>query len=95
MLQIVYKTCVPEKVVIYTTSYCPFCRATKQLLSSKGVAFEEINVEDDDKKRRWLVETTGQTTVPQIFIGNKPYGGFSDIEKLEIEGKLDAILGTK
>jgi glutaredoxin 3 len=81
------------KVVMYTTSYCPYCRAAKKLLQSKGVTITEIDVENDDTKRRWLVEKTGQKTVPQIFIDDKPYGGFEDIEKLDMEDKLDKILG--
>lgn len=81
------------KVTIYSTDYCPYCRAAKALLSSKGVAFTEINVENDDAKRAWLTQITGQQTVPQIFIDDKPYGGFDDISELDRQGKLDALLG--
>jgi glutaredoxin 3 len=81
------------KVTIYSTDYCPYCRAAKALLQSKGVAYTEINVENDDVKRAWLVQVTGQQTVPQIFIDDKPYGGFDDISELNRQGKLDALLG--
>ena len=30
------------KFTIYTTNWCPYCRAAKQLLSSRGFDFEEI-----------------------------------------------------
>src|SRR6202021_3716930 len=33
------------KVVIYLTGWCPYCTRAKQLLMSKGVAFEEIDVD--------------------------------------------------
>lgn len=82
-----------KKVVIYTASYCPYCRAAKALFDSKGMPFEEVDVEGDDAKRAWLVKVTGQRTVPQIFIDEKPYGGFSDIQALDKEGKLDPLLG--
>lgn len=81
------------KVIIYSTNYCPYCRAAKNLLNAKGVAFTEFNVENDPEKRKWLVETTGQATVPQIFIDDKPYGGFSDIQALDSKGELNKILG--
>ena len=81
-----------KKVVIYTADHCPYCHAAKALLKTKGVDFEEIDVEGDDKKRAWLTEVTGQKTVPQIFIDNKPYGGFSDLQELDKEKKLDSLL---
>lgn len=82
-----------KRVTIYTTDYCPFCRAAKELLNRKGIPFEEINVEDDDKKRAWLAQTTGQHTVPQIFVEDKSLGGFEELQRLEREGTLDKILG--
>lgn len=81
------------KVILYSTDSCPYCRAAKALLKAKGVDFEEINVEGDSAKRSWLVKTTGMTTVPQIFIDDKPYGGYDDISALDRQGKLNALLG--
>lgn len=81
-----------SKIIIYSTDYCPYCKAAKNLFTSKGVAFEEVNVEGDTEKRAWLVEATGQRTVPQIFINDKSYGGFSDIQELDNQGKLDELL---
>jgi len=79
-------------VQMYTKRVCPFCTRAKALLQKKGVAFEEIDVENDDAKRRWLVEASGQKTVPQIFVDGRSLGGFSDIDALDREGKLDPIL---
>ena len=80
------------KVEIYTKHVCPYCTRAKALLRKKGVAFEEIDVEDDEAKRVWLVEATGQRTVPQIFVDGRSLGGFSDIDALDEEGKLEPIL---
>lgn len=80
------------KVQVYSKQQCPFCVRAKALLQKKGVAYEEIDVEHDDAKRAWLVEASGQRTVPQIFVDGRPLGGFSDVDALEKEGKLDAIL---
>ena len=80
------------KVQIYTKRICPYCTSAKALLAKKGVAYEEIDVENDDEKRVWLVETTGQRTVPQIFVDGRSLGGFSDVDALDKAGKLDPIL---
>jgi glutaredoxin 3 len=81
-----------NEVQVYTTPSCPYCVMAKRLFTRKGVPFQEIDVAHDDDKRRWLVQVTGQRTVPQIFIGGKPYGGFTDIDALDRQGKLDPLL---
>jgi len=80
------------RVTVYTTSYCPYCVRAKSLLARKGVAFEEVAVDGDDARRTWLVEQTGQRTVPQVFAGDHSLGGFSDLEALDRAGQLDPIL---
>jgi len=81
-----------KAVKIYTTTYCGFCVRAKDFLRSKGVAFEEVDVTSDDGLREKLVEWTGQRTVPQIFIGDEAIGGYSDMMKLEQQGKLSPML---
>lgn len=80
------------KVQVYTTRSCPYCLRAKALLGKKGVAFEEIDVENDDARRAWLVEASGQRTVPQIFVDGRSLGGYTDIEALDRQGRLDPIL---
>ncbi len=80
------------KVTIYTKESCPFCHRAKALLGRKAVAFEEIRVEGRDDLRAWLVERSGQRTVPQIFVGERSLGGFSDLDALDRAGELDPIL---
>jgi len=80
------------KVTVYTKQSCPYCVRAKHLLARKGVAYEEISVEGRDDLRGWLVERTGQMTVPQIFAGDRPLGGYSDLAALDAEGELDPIL---
>lgn len=63
------------EVKIYTATYCHFCKKAKELLNSKQISFEEIDVTEDATKREWLVQTTGLKTVPQIFIDGKSIGG--------------------
>ena len=80
------------KITIYTTTICPYCVAAKALLRNKKAKFEEINVERNAEKRKWLRETTGQMTVPQIFINDKPIGGYQELVALDQGGELDRLL---
>lgn len=66
-------------VKIYTTHYCGYCQMAKKLLREKGIAFEEIDVTGDPAKRDWLVQVTGLKTVPQIFMDDKPLGGYEEL----------------
>lgn len=77
-----------KTVTIYTTDYCPYCVRAKQVLKAQGVAFTEFDVTGDDGKRKWLVENTGQRTVPQIFFGDEAVGGCMDLEEIVRQGKL-------
>ena len=84
-----------NKVVMYTTPICGYCAAAKRLLSSKGVAFEEIDVMRDPSKRAEMIDkANGRRTVPQIFVGETHVGGFDDMAALERDGKLDPLLAA-
>ncbi len=81
-----------RKVIVYTKQNCPYCVRAKHLLGKKGVTYEEISVEGRDELRVWLAETTGQRTVPQIFVGDRSLGGYTDLAALDADGRLDPIL---
>ncbi len=83
---------MPAQVKIYTRDYCGYCTAALRLLDQKGVAYEHVNATGDPKTRTWLVEATGRSTVPQIFIDGKPIGGYDDLNALERRGELDKLL---
>ena len=79
-------------VVMYTTSWCPYCERARRLLSAKGASFSEIDVESAPEKRAEMQSRSGRRTVPQIFIGERHVGGSDDLAALESAGKLDALL---
>lgn len=80
------------RVTVYTTAYCPYCTRAKSLLSQKKVAFDEIAVDDRSDLRTWLVERSGQRTVPQVFVNGVAVGGFTDLVALDRRGELDPLL---
>ncbi|SDT87313.1 glutaredoxin 3 [Pseudomonas pohangensis] len=79
-------------VVIYSSSWCPFCTRAKQLLASKQVAFKELNVDGNAALRAEMTKKAGRTSVPQIWIGAAHVGGCDDLYALERAGKLDTLL---
>lgn len=81
-----------RKVEIYTTPICPYCFRAKRLLDAKGVSYDEIDVMRDSGKRAEMMERSGRRTVPQIFIGGTHIGGSDDLDALDREGQLDAVL---
>ena len=82
------------KVKIYTTGSCPSCIWAKEILSKKGVSFEEVSLDGRPRERDELIERTGMRTVPQIFINGQLIGGCSDMIELDQKKKLDVLLSA-
>lgn len=84
-----------KNVLVYSRSTCPYCIEAKRLLTSKGVAFKEIDIGQHPNKRAEMIEkANGRSTVPQIFVGEQHIGGCDDLFHLERQGKLDSLLKT-
>jgi len=77
---------------MYVTDYCPYCTLARSLLEAKGVAAEEIDVEAVPGAREEMRARSGRDTVPQIFIGERHVGGSDDLQALDADGRLDALL---
>jgi len=83
------KQCVVE---MYTKDYCPYCTAAANLLTQRGIAFEEIDISGDSNLRQKMLERAApRMTVPQIFINNIAIGGYTDLKKLDDEGRLESL----
>jgi glutaredoxin 3 len=82
------------RVQIYTTRWCGYCTRAKSLLQSKGVEFDEVVLDGDPAFRRRLHELTGGWTVPQIVIDGRPVGGYTELHRLDREGRLDDELAA-
>ena len=78
-------------VLIYESPNCQFCRLAKQLLTRKGVHIESIVV-DGRARHEEMVARSGRDSVPQIFIGDRHIGGYSDLAELDSFDELDPLL---
>jgi len=70
-------------VAVFSKSYCPYCKATKALLSEMGAKFYAIEldqVDDGAAIQDALQNMTNQRSVPNVFIGKKHIGGNSDLQ---------------
>jgi glutaredoxin 3 len=79
-------------VVIYLSSWCPYCHQARELLQSKQVEVQEINVDSEPALRAEMMRRSGRRTVPQIFIGERHIGGCDDLVALDAAGGLDPLL---
>jgi glutaredoxin 3 len=62
------------------------------LLKSKGVAFQEIDIEAQPGQREDMIGRCAQYSVPQIFIGERHVGGSDELYELDAAGGLDPLL---
>jgi glutaredoxin 3 len=82
------------QIRMYTTRWCGYCVRAKALLDRRGVEYEEVDLGDDPRFRARLNELTGGWTVPQIVIGDRPIGGYTELRQLERDGRLDELLAA-
>lgn len=81
------------KITVYSSDYCGFCVAAHRLLRQKGIeSYETINVDGDQSLRAVMEQRSGRRTVPQIFIGDRHVGGYTDLASLDQSGELDRLL---
>lgn len=83
-------------ITVYSKNNCPFCVQAKNLLTLKGIAYEEINIEENPDARAFVLEQ-GHRTVPQIYRDGKLLveGGFQGLSKLtedELKERVNAII---
>jgi glutaredoxin 3 len=82
------------RIRIYTTRWCAYCERAKALLERKGIEYEDVAVDEDPAFRQKLFELTGGWTVPQIVIDDEPIGGYTELWRLDREGRLEKRLAA-
>lgn len=76
-------------ITIYTKTNCPNCTTAKQLLISKGLAYQEVNIETGDRLANFVANYPDAKQMPQIFIGDQRVGGLAGLQAAlkQLEGK--------
>mmetsp|Transcript_32781 Transcript_32781/g.48099 ORF Transcript_32781/g.48099 Transcript_32781/m.48099 type:complete len:133 (-) Transcript_32781:189-587(-) len=88
-----------NSVIVFSKSYCPYCKRTKSLLSQHAtdtdVKFVELDLQNENDGaliQSQLLSVTGQRTVPNVFIHGRHIGGNSDLQELQKSGALLEVL---
>ncbi|KAF3335821.1 monothiol glutaredoxin-S10 [Carex littledalei] len=96
MEESVKKTVSEHPVVIYSKTWCSYSSEVKSLFKRIGVEPHVIELDQlgaqGTQLQRVLEMLTGQSTVPNVFIGGKHIGGCSDTIKLHQDGELKKLL---
>jgi glutaredoxin 3 len=79
-------------VTIYTRPFCGYCSRAIALLEQKQADFTEVEAGMDPGLRREMMDRSGRSTFPQIFVGERHIGGCDEMMALERAGRLDAML---
>ena len=76
-----------NKVEIYTTPSCAYCKMAKEYFKKNSVDYVEYDVFKDITKRQEMLDKTHQFGVPVIVINGKVVVGFD-------RSKISQLLGV-
>jgi len=76
-----------KSIKIYSKTNCKWCKRTKELFDNNGFDYEEINLDDDEKRKEFYNSVNKNlddkiNSVPQIYINNKRIGGYKELIKI-------------
>ncbi|KAF5735988.1 putative glutaredoxin-1 grx1 [Tripterygium wilfordii] len=86
-----------NRIVIFSKSYCPYCRSAKRLFSElhEQPYVVELDLRDDGSQIQYvLLDLVGRRTVPQVFVNGKHIGGSDDLRAAAASGKLENLLAA-
>jgi glutaredoxin 3 len=82
-------------IVIFSKTYCPYCKMAKNTLTDlrQDYAVVELDEKDNGNEiQNYLLQKTGQRTVPNIFIAQTHVGGSDDLNTAKENGALAKLL---
>lgn len=69
------------KITLYSKSGCPLCDQAKNLLKSKNMEYQEVNLDDPVRKLNFLNAYPHVRQLPQIWVGDQHVGGFAGLQE--------------
>lgn len=76
-----------NKIIIYTTPTCTYCRMAKAFFRVRGINFEEKNVHYDKEAKVEMIKKSGAMAVPVIDFDGEIIVGFHRNKLLELLGE--------
>jgi len=81
-----------EPIIMYTTSWCPDCRYAKAFLKERGVAYREVNIEQDEAAEEIVLQANnGLRKVPTLEVGGR-YFACSPFDPEQLASELNLPL---
>lgn len=73
-------------LTVYSKNNCPYCEKAKHLLTTKGIEFKTVMIDEDLEAREWLIGQ-GHRSAPQIYLGDGLFveGGYQGLARLSDE----------
>ncbi|KAG5865069.1 hypothetical protein JTB14_015947 [Gonioctena quinquepunctata] len=84
-----------DKIVIFSKSYCPYCKLAREVFDKLQTKYTEILLDhrdDGDEIQSILGAITGARTVPRVFVNEVCLGGGSDVKALYEKGELQKLV---
>eukprot|EP00026_Physarum_polycephalum_P020523 Phypoly_transcript_23155.p1 GENE.Phypoly_transcript_23155~~Phypoly_transcript_23155.p1 ORF type:complete len:149 (+),score=27.49 Phypoly_transcript_23155:62-448(+) len=84
-----------HKVMVFSKSYCPYCKRAKETLNSHNAIMKVVELDQHPEGaaiQQSLAKLTGQRTVPNIFINGRHIGGADATVALHNSGELAKLL---
>ncbi|MDH5678993.1 MAG: glutaredoxin family protein [Nitrospinota bacterium] len=81
-------------IKLYCTTWCPDCHAAKRVLDEKGIAYQEIDIDEHPEVVPVIVAARGKRVVPTL----EYEGSFMDgnhFQRGKFERDLEQLLGQK
>ncbi|EIM20349.1 glutaredoxin [Wallemia mellicola CBS 633.66] len=96
--QLVEKTIADNVIAVFSKSYCPFCTRTKNLIKQLPVKPDNVAILELDERpdgadiQAYLLDKTGQRSVPNVFVKQQHIGGNDDFQAAHASGKIVQLL---
>jgi glutaredoxin 3 len=79
-------------VTVYSSEICTLCHSVENLLNVREIPYEKVIVREESEEHQQLVQRTGMTTLPQVFIGSLLVGGYQETLAADQAGMLADLL---
>jgi glutaredoxin 3 len=83
------------RIRLYTTEWCGYCIRAKALLDARGLAYDEVSLDDNPAFRQRVYDLGRQWTVPLVTIDDEPVGGYHELAALDRSGALAERLAAQ
>ena len=81
-----------NKVMVYSTSWCPWCKKVKEFLKENKIKFTNRDVEKSKKYADEMIKKSRQKGIPVTIINGKVIVGFEE-DKMRKELKIKSKKG--